>query len=325
MSQEIDKLLKMRAISPNNYNSGYLSPIFLREKANGSHRLIFNLKRLNFYIRPPKFRLINLKKVAQTIQKGDFLIKIDISNAYYHIPIAHTHRRYLSLAWNGQIYNMQCLPFGLSSAPSIFSKVSNWVASLLRDRGMRVIVYLDDYLLMNQNHSTLIQQAQWTVSFLKDLGWELNLQKCDLNPKKQLEYLGLIWDTERNIIALPESKITNITNTIEKALRRNRWSWRDAKHILGKLNFASNAVPLGFLHCRPIQMAAKTLPDEDRHKTFRLPIQAKEELLWWLQNLNNCSTLQVAPPTAFITTDASDHGWGAIVNDKKLFGHWNAT
>lgn len=59
-------------------------------------------------------------------------MKIDISQAYFHIPISQNHRRYLSLSYQGTLYEMTCLPFGLASAPSAFAKTTNWVAHQLR-------------------------------------------------------------------------------------------------------------------------------------------------------------------------------------------------
>jgi hypothetical protein len=55
MSEQIDKLININAISLNGFRSGYISPIFLRKKNDTSDRLIFNLKQLNFYIKPSKF------------------------------------------------------------------------------------------------------------------------------------------------------------------------------------------------------------------------------------------------------------------------------
>lgn len=323
LSDHITDLLNIKAISPNKFATGYLSPIFLREKSNGSHRLIFNLKSLNFYVHPPKFRLISLKKVSQIIQRGDYLVKIDISNAYYHLPVWDSHRRFLSFYFQGQIYNMNCLPFGLSSAPSIFSKLTNWVATLLRENGIRTIVYLDDFLLMNQDPTELTRQADWTVKFLQELGWHVNVEKCVLAPKTRIEYLGLMWDTRLNKISLPHAKILNIRKSISQTLRKNKWCWYEAKQLLGKLSFAANAVSLGLLHCRIIQMSAKYLPVNQKYKMFLLQNQVKVELHWWLKNVSQPSMLQGSPPSAFIATDASDVGWGAIVNGKKLSGRWN--
>lgn len=222
MREQIELLKKQKAISLNTFSSGFLSPVFLREKTDGSHRLIFNLKSSNYYVYSPKFRLISLRKIPQIMSRGDYLVKIDISNAYYHVPIAKAHQRYLSLSSEGKIYNMTCLPFGLSSAPSIFSKLTNWVASVLRERDIKGKVYLDDFLLMNESSERLADQAKFTVNFLKELGWHINSIKTDLEPKTHLEYLGLIWDTKENAIILPKQKIKNIKSSIVEIIKERK-------------------------------------------------------------------------------------------------------
>jgi len=111
------------------------------------HFPIFNLRRLNAYLRPNKFRLTNNFQVGSFLQRGDWLAKIDLSNAYVHVPVQHTQQRFLALAYRERLYCMTCLPFGLASAPQIFAVLTNWVAVLLRSRGIRVLVYLDDFLL----------------------------------------------------------------------------------------------------------------------------------------------------------------------------------
>ena len=45
-------------------------------------------------------------------------------------------------------------------------------------------------------------------------------------------------------------------------------------------------------------------------------------LLWWTANVSTSSPLFPPIPTAFLTTDASDSGWGASVNGHPLSGTW---
>ncbi|CAH2057346.1 unnamed protein product, partial [Iphiclides podalirius] len=48
--------------------------------------------------------------------------------------------------------------------------LSNWVAEMLRERGIRLLVYLDDYLLACQDRSKLMTQVAETLVFLEYLG-----------------------------------------------------------------------------------------------------------------------------------------------------------
>lgn len=324
MTSQIQQLLEIGVLSENKFTTGYLSPIFLRAKPDGSHRLIVNLKSLNNFVYTQKFRLISFNKISQIIENGDFLIKIDISNAYYHIPMRMSHERFLSICYRNKIYNIKCLPFGLSSAPSIFAKFSNWITKLLREKGIKVIVYLDDFLLMHQDANVLSEQANWVLNFLTELGWHINADKTDLTPKRRIEYLGLIWDTQYNIKMLPATKVNDVTKNVKDLLHKNEWSWFEAKRLLGKLVFASNAIPLGLLHCRLLQISSRQLPESRKFAALPLPEQVATELQWWRENLSQSSAIQIAAPSAFLTTDASDEGWGAILNGKKLSGIWEA-
>lgn len=93
--------------------------------------------------------------------------------------------------------------------------------------------------------------------------------------------------------------------------------------MLGKLNFASFVIPLGRLHSRKIQRAANILPEESARKKFPIPTKALEECKWWIENLEKKDPLFKSSETIFITSDASDQGWGAQINEKHISGVWD--
>lgn len=166
---------------------------------------------------------------------------------------------------------MTCLPFGLATAPCTFANISNWMANRFRKEGIRVILYLDDFQIMHTKQDILLQQTQYVLSCLLSLGWCVNIEKSIVTPTKVIEYLGIIWKTEQNLKCLPKSKKEKTTTLLEDTLRKNWWTWHKAKVILGNINFASFIVPLGRLHCRPIQVEANLLPKDDRNKKFSIP------------------------------------------------------
>lgn len=323
MSYEINKMLQSGAIRLCKSESGLLSPLFLRRKSDGSNRPIFDLRYLNNYLQPPKFRLLNHFKVPLCLNPFDFMTKIDLSQAYFHIPITEGHRRFLAFAYKDNIYEMTCLPFGLATAPCTFANISNWLANYFREEGIRIIVYLDDFLIINTNPEILRHQTDYVLSRLVELGWCINIEKSIVIPTQTIEYLGLIWNTAQNIKCLPMPKIEKITTLLHKTLRKNWWSWHIAKTILGNINFASFVVPMGKLHCRPIQIEANMLPENAKNKKFQLPQPVIKELQWWLENVNTPSPIHHKDPTIFITTDASNQGWGATVNDTHISGTWS--
>lgn len=322
MTQEINKMIESGAVKKCKAPSGFLSTLFLRKKSDGTMRPIFDLRNINFYLRPCRFRLLNHFKVPLNLKQSDFMTKIDLSQAYFHIPVVQAHRRFLAFAYRNVVYEMTCLPFGLATAPYAFANVSNWLANLFRKEGIRIIVYLDDFLIMHSDPYVLEQQTQEILHCLQDLGWCINLEKSVLTPTRVMEYLGIVWNTDLNLKYLPNLKTSKISSIIKDTLGKGHWTWQVAKVILGHLNFAMFTVPLGRLHSRQIQIHANTLPERERNKRFHLPKSVTCELRWWLNHEEQSSPLHEKEPTIFITTDASDLGWGATVNDLKMNGEW---
>lgn len=86
----------------------------------------------------------NLSLLRDCLEKDDYLAKIDMKDAYFSIPIAKDHRRFLSFKALGKFYSFNALSFGLCSAPRIYTKVMRPVAAFLRSLGIGIIVYLDN-------------------------------------------------------------------------------------------------------------------------------------------------------------------------------------
>ena len=64
-------------------------------------------------------------------------------------------RKYLCFVVNKQVYHFTCLPFGLATSPQ-FTKPLRPVVALLKQRGVKLHVYLDDWL----THADTPEQAQ---------------------------------------------------------------------------------------------------------------------------------------------------------------------
>lgn len=63
----------------------------------------------------------------------------------YAIHIAIEHRRYLRFVVGSEFYEFTWLPFGLSIAPFVFTKIMRQVATYLRKLVVMCVVYLDDW------------------------------------------------------------------------------------------------------------------------------------------------------------------------------------
>lgn len=322
MRVAIKELIKIGVLEPVLPSRSFISPMFLVPKSDGTMRPIFNLRNLNNYLITSKFRLINVQKVPNFLQPHDWLVKIDLSNAYFHLRVAESHRRYLRIIYNKKLYQMTCLPFGLATAPKVFATLSNWVSQKLREKGLRVIVYLDDYLIVHQNRHVLSKQALETVNFLQNLGWQINYKKSVLKPQRSLDFLGITWDPWLGIKSLPQIKCMNLRDKIFSVLSRKTVRLKEIQSLIGLINFASFVVPRGRLNHRDLIKFSLSLPENDSFHRYPVPEEGIKELRWWLKNYNRPSVIHQPPVQHFLVTDASDLAWGACLDNLKLAGSW---
>ena len=75
-----------------------------------------------------------------------------------------------------------CLPFGLATAPGVFTKLMKPVVAVLQQRGIRLIMYLDDILLMAESRDLAMFHAASTLNLLEGLGFIVNYKKSHLLP-----------------------------------------------------------------------------------------------------------------------------------------------
>ena len=170
----------------------FLSPIFTIPKKNGDLRLILNLKHLNHFIPKVHFKMEGVGLLPHMLMQGDWVVKLDLQEAFFAVPIHPTSQGLLSFVWQGRILSFTCLPFGLTSAPRIFTKLLKPVTAFLRERGVRLIIYIDDILVMAQSRSLAYHHLHLVVDLLELLGFIINYQKSILTPTQELIFLGLV-------------------------------------------------------------------------------------------------------------------------------------
>ena len=126
----------------------FQGPLFSVPKKNSEkRRVIIDLSTLNTSIRCPTFRMTTIRDVRRLLPHGAWLSSIDLKDAYWHVPIHQSFRKYLGFRIGHQKYRFRVLPFGLNIAPRVFTKLTKPILRELRLLGVGVLVYLDDWLV----------------------------------------------------------------------------------------------------------------------------------------------------------------------------------
>ena len=103
-------------------------------------------------------------------------------DAFYSIPITKQSRKYLQFIYNKKVYQFCVLPFGISTAPQVFSKILKPVIAPLRTRGISLIIYLDNLLIAAGMYIDCLNHTKQVISLLESLGFRINYEKSVIIP-----------------------------------------------------------------------------------------------------------------------------------------------
>ena len=175
--------------------AGFYSWLFLVEKATDGWRPVIDLSHLNDFVQLTPFKMETVASVLLSVREGDFLASLNLKDAYFQIPIHGSSRKLLRFMSEGTVYQFKALCFGLSTAPQVFTRVFTAVSAWAHSRGIRLLRYLDDWLVLASSEKKAKQSVQELLSICHTLGIVINEKKSDLVPSQAAKYLGMIIDT----------------------------------------------------------------------------------------------------------------------------------
>lgn len=328
ISDEISVLLTKRAIHRcEPVDDQFVSTIFTRVKRNGSIRMILNLKQLNLFIKYRHFKMEHLDSVLDMVQQNDFFCSIDLTDAYFSVPIHSEHRKYLRFAWKSQLYEYQVLCFGLSSAPWLFTKITKPVMAYMRNQGTRCSIYIDDCVIMGHHQTTLLDEVEQLCDLFTSLGFAINVQKSILIPTRTITHLGNVIDSSAMSVSIPAERLLRVQANCSSLLDNASATIREVSSVVGSLLACTTGVKWGRLHYRDLErdkLDALRHQKGDFDKIMPLSQTAKQNLLWWGTNAVNIPCDIITPDYDYIvTTDSSMEGWGAQCLDNSAGGRWS--
>ena len=241
--------------------------------------------------------------------RGALLAKVDVASAYRIVGVHPEDRLLLGMLWDGGLYVDTVLPFGLRSAPKIFTALADALEWIVRQAGVEVVLhYLDDFLLVGRpalaecgtNLDTLL-------GVFERLRIPVAMDKLE-GPATLITFLGIELDTGCMTLRLPQEKITELRSLLEEWQTKKVCLTKDLQSLVGKLQHACKVVRPGRTFLRRMFDLLKGVPR--RQRFIRLNTAFRSDLAWWgtfMEGWNGISMVPNpdAPPDALLFSDAS--------------------
>ena len=302
-----------------------VSPIHaVAKKGADKFRLICDLRYVNSHVHVDKFSNEDIRSVFNIVEPDDYIITVDLKQGFFHVPVNVNDQDLLGFKFGKRYLKWKCLPFGFKGSPYYFNKVLRPVLRYLRSKGLRVSLYVDDFILCASKDDIEIHK-KILLDTLISLGLTINYDKSSLNPSQKVEYLGYIirTDSEYPILEIPEGRVKKLKKDIAKTLAGECVSARSLARILGQCVSMTKAVLPGKLLLRN---AYRLLSSKQfwSDKLF-LDIHTRKDLNWWLESLDNWngSPIRKQPIDIQLVTDSSGYAWGAHLEKEEAFGLWD--
>ncbi len=256
LREEIAVLLAKDAIEPvppAEMRQGFYSPYFIVPKKGGGLRPILDLRVLNRALHKLPFKMLTHRRMIKCIQPQDWFAAIDLKDAYFHVSILPRHRPFLRFAFEGRAWQYRVLPFGLSLSPRVFTKVVEGALTPLREVGVRILNYLDDWLILAQSREQLGDHRDLVLRHLSQLELRVNWEKSKLSPVQRISFLGVELDSVSMTARLTEERAQAVLKCLSSFRGRNVVPLKQFQRLLGHMASAAAVTPLGLLHMRPLQ------------------------------------------------------------------------
>ncbi|XP_071160985.1 uncharacterized protein [Mytilus edulis] len=307
---------------------GFYSRLFLVPKKTGGMRPVIDLSILNKFLIVPHFKIETNRSIRASILPGMWTTSLDLSDAYFHIPISQTYRKYLRFVWNNKVFQFKALPFGLSTAPLAFTKIMQAAIAHLHSLSIQIHSYLDDSLLKEFCPINLRVQTDLVINCFLSLGFLISWKKSEIIPSQDFVFLGEHFLTSVGLVLPPEEKFTKLCQKIHLFLTVQSVTARQFLQLLGLLNSLADVIPLGRLHIRPLQFYLHKLwiaASQEWEALIPITQPLFPHLQWWLVRENVMRGLCLFPqvPSLTLFTDASTLGWGAYLEGLTISGVWS--
>ena len=312
-------------------------PLGVAVNSAGKLRLIWDGRHVNRHLPRYKFRMETLQREGRALfERSAWGGTADLSSAYHHIEIHGDSTSYLGFEWQGEFFYFAVLPFGISTAPWLFTTVMGHCGRFLRSPGLGLdlLLYLDDLVFAAATAAGSLSAARTLLTTLRKFGWLVNEAKCTGTSEALQIFtaLGTVVDLATQLYRVPSATVTRILDAAQRlATGPPAAPVRTVARLKGLITATWVAVGAATrVRTRAFDSVIELRPPANpsdkrairRSWAATVPVSqaARDEARWWIEFLpaHNGQPIRPRPFDSSvdgdIASDASDTGVGAFIS-----------
>ena len=307
-----------------------LNPLTLSVQTSGKKRLMLDLRHIICMFLSRNLSVKVCIPFVMSFQNIFFVLSFYLKSGYDHVDIFPEHRAFLAFSWDfgtgvARYFQFTVLPFGLSSAPFIFTKLLKPLETLWRSRFIPVAIFFDDGVGAGQSVEVANHNSSVVRSDLARAGFQINREKSDWQPKPCFSWIGYTIDTYSGLICATDSRIGKLSSELVDiclTLEESRFV-----HVKRIASIVGQIVSLSPSSGTVTQIITRYLHFivNSRHSwssSVFVHDQGKNELFFWRDNLKSLNGVLFWPvpfvPSVVIFSDASANGCAAFIQGTDL-------
>jgi hypothetical protein len=249
---------------PANFGGGQILDVRLQAEHDAYEqsllldRLVCNNVPLNEVLLLQNYPLPSVQSNLAKLSKFKFFAKIDITKAFWAIPLHPNSRKWTYTVAAGGLSGVWLrAPMGAAPVPAYFM----WcLHGVLSEQAEFVVLYADDVLIGAQTEEELRINVRSVLKALLEANFRINADKCSFTPAREIKYLGWIIG-DGKVTAAPGAldKLWRIRKPNEELRVKDDKARRQiVRRFLGVLQYLSHYIPCGAEELRALYELTKT-------------------------------------------------------------------
>nr|AXK47347.1 P [Duck hepatitis B virus] [Duck hepatitis B virus] len=187
-------------------------------------------------MRFPRYWSPNLSTLRRILPVGMPRISLDLSQAFYHLPLNPASSSRLAVSDGQHVYYFRKAPMGVGLSPFLLHLFTTALGSEIARRfNVWTFTYMDDFLLCHPNARHLNSISHAVCTFLQELGIRINFDKTTPSPVTDIRFLG--YQIDEKYMKIEESRWKELRTVIKKIKVGTWYDWKCIQRFVGHLNF----------------------------------------------------------------------------------------